>query len=95
MKFIGVREFRNKSSALWKQLNKEKELIVTSNGKPVAILSAVSEENLEENLNAIRQARAIRTVASIQKQSVEKGMDRISAEEIEQEIAAVRRERAS
>ncbi len=47
MKFIAVRDFRTRSSKIWQELAEEKELVITSNGKPIAILSAVSEDNLE------------------------------------------------
>lgn len=90
MKFIGVRDFRNKSAKIWEELNKEKEIIITSNGKPMAILSSVSENNLEEKLSAFRRIRAITAVAELQKKSVERGSDRITLEEINSEVKAER-----
>ena len=48
MRFVSVRELRGKSAAIWKELAEEKDLVVTSNGKPIALLSATSEELLEE-----------------------------------------------
>ncbi|MCG6535056.1 MAG: type II toxin-antitoxin system Phd/YefM family antitoxin, partial [Syntrophales bacterium LBB04] len=59
------------------------------NGRPVAILAAVNESNLEENLSAFRQARAVDAAASLQRRSVEQGTDKITMEEIK----AVRRKR--
>ncbi len=53
----------------------------------------VSEEKLEETLNAIRKARASQAVFSIQTASVQKGKDKLSQKEIEAEIAAVRKKR--
>ncbi|MBA4390906.1 MAG: prevent-host-death protein, partial [Syntrophus sp. (in: bacteria)] len=69
MKFISVRDLRGKSAEVWKNLPTERELIVTSNGRPIAILSAVNESNLEESLSAFRQARAVEAVMSLQHQS--------------------------
>ena len=63
MQFISVRELRNRSAAVWKSLSEEKDLVVTSNGKPIALLSATSDETLEESLGAIRRARAQSAVA--------------------------------
>ena len=94
MKFIGVRDFRNKSSKIWDELNKEKEIIITSNGKPVAILSAVSEGNLEEKLSAFRRARAISAVTALQRNSAQMGTDGISTEDINSEIKAERNKRS-
>ncbi|MCK8602609.1 type II toxin-antitoxin system Phd/YefM family antitoxin [Desulfoferrobacter suflitae] len=94
MKFISVRDLRGKSADVWKELPAEREIVVTSNGRPIAILSAVSESNLEESLSAIRQARAAGAVMSLQRQSVEKGTDSIVMEEIDAEIKEVRKKRA-
>ena len=52
MQFVSVRELRGRSAAVWKALADEKELVVTSNGKPIALLTATSEESLEDSLNA-------------------------------------------
>jgi len=59
MKFISVRDLRGKSAEVWKNLPTEREVVVTSNGRPIAILSAVNESNLEESLSAIRQGEAV------------------------------------
>ena len=90
MKFISVRDLRGKSAEVWKDLPVEREVVVTSNGRPIAIISAVNESNLEESLYAIRQARAAEAVMSLQRRSVERGTDRITMEEIDTEIKAVR-----
>lgn len=95
MKFINARTLRLKSGEVWKSLKNDGDLIVTSNGKPVAILSDVDEDNLEVQLKALRRARAELAVHMIQQRSSEKGLDRITPEEIEAEIKAVRRKRTS
>lgn len=93
MKFISVRDLRGKSAGVWKELPGEREMVITSNGRPIAILAAVNESNLEESLSAFRQARAVEAVARLQRRSVEQGTDRITMEEIDTEIRAVREKR--
>lgn len=93
MRFLSVRDLRGKSAEIWKRLPGEREMIITNNGRPIAILAAVNESNLEESLAAFRQARAVEAVASLQRRSVEQGTDKISMGEIEEEIKAVRRKR--
>jgi prevent-host-death family protein len=90
MRFISVREFRGKSGDVWKKLAEEQELVITSNGKPIAIVSAVSEETLEASLRAIRRARAMTAVEALQRQSAKRGL---RPEDAEAEITAARRER--
>lgn len=95
MKFLSVRDLRGKSAEVWKKLPAEREMIITSNGRPVAILAAITEASLEESLAAFRQARAVEAVASIQRGSVERGTDQITMEEINAEINTVRKKRAA
>jgi prevent-host-death family protein len=94
MRFVSVRDLRGKSADIWRELSDEREMVITSNGRPVAILAAVSESNLEESLAAFRQARAVDAVAALQREAVGSGADSITDAEIQAEIAAVRRARA-
>jgi antitoxin (DNA-binding transcriptional repressor) of toxin-antitoxin stability system len=94
MRFLSVRDLRGKSAQVWKELPDEREMIITSNGRPIAILSAITESNLEESLKAFRQARAVEAVARLQRRSVEQGTDRVTMDEINAEIKAVRKKRA-
>jgi antitoxin (DNA-binding transcriptional repressor) of toxin-antitoxin stability system len=93
MKFISVRDLRGKSAEVWKDLPAEQELVVTNNGRPVAILSAVNESDLEESLSAIRRARAANALMHLQRRSMERGTDSITMGEIDAEIRAVRNKR--
>ena len=93
MKFLSVRDLKTKSSKVWKELEGQKEMIVTSNGRPIALLSSVNENNLEQVLTAFRRARAANAVASIQYESIQKGTDKISLDEINAEIEAARSKR--
>jgi len=93
MKFISVRDLRSKSAQVWKELPQEREMIITNNGRPIAIIAAANDSDLEESLSAFRQARAVEAVASLQRRSVEMGNDKITMDEIDAEIKAVRKKR--
>ncbi len=93
MKFLSVRDLKTKSSQVWKELPDQKEMVITSNGRPIAILSSISENNLEQVLSAFRRARAVEAVASIQYESVRKGTDKMTVAEINNEIKMVRSKR--
>ena len=69
-------------------------MVVTSNGRPIAILTATSESTFEESISALRTARAIEAVADMQRTSVEKGVDRTSLSDINKEIKSVRKKRS-
>lgn len=93
MRFVSVRDFRGKSAQIWKTIQKENDLVITSNGHPVALLSKVSEENLEESLLILRRARALQAVESMQQASVKTKLAALSSQEIDAEIKSVRRSR--
>lgn len=93
MRFVSVRELRERSASIWKALGEEKDMVITSNGKPIALLSATSGESLEESLRALRRARA-QAAAAMQGASLKAGSDRMSLEDINAEIDAARADRA-
>ena len=90
MRFVTVRDLRGRSAEVWRDLAVEYELVVTSNSKPIAILTATSEDTFEQSLREVRRARALHAVSELQQRSVEQGRDRISDKEIDGEIAEVR-----
>lgn len=94
MKFVSVRDFRIRPGDIWKQLKIDKDIVITSNGKPIAILNPVDGENLESSITALRRARALLALEEIQKESVSKGLDKLTEEEIEEEIKSARSERS-
>ena len=92
MKFITVRDLRTSPAQIWKQLPEEQEIVITNNGKPIALLTPTSDVDLEDNLTAVRRARAISAVSKLQKLSAQKGTSTLSLEDINQEISQVRKE---
>jgi antitoxin (DNA-binding transcriptional repressor) of toxin-antitoxin stability system len=93
VKFVTVRDLRGRPGQVWKKLAEERELVLTSNGKPIALLSPVSEDSLERDLAALRKARLAETIRSIQKESKKRFPRGLSLARINAEIAAVRAKR--
>lgn len=94
MVFVSVRDLRSKSGEIWKKIKTEKDMVITSNGRPIALLFQVSADSLEETLAVVRKARAIDAVQVMQSQSIKAGRDRLTLEEINATIDAVRKHRA-
>jgi antitoxin (DNA-binding transcriptional repressor) of toxin-antitoxin stability system len=92
MRFVSVRELSAKPKKIWGQIQDE-EIIITSNGKPVALLSGVTEKSLERTLRSIRRTRALMALEEMQKKSLKMGLNDLSETEIEEEIRAVRKDR--
>jgi len=93
MRFVSVRDLRAKGRQVWRELESEKELVVTSNGRPIALLTGVNEENFEQILRDLRRARALRAIDEMQRASARAGLDRMVDEEIEAEVREARRTR--
>jgi antitoxin (DNA-binding transcriptional repressor) of toxin-antitoxin stability system len=92
MRFISVRDLSTKPKEIWNKIKKE-EVVITSNGKPIALLSGVTEETLEKTIRTIRRSRALVAIEDMQKRSIELGLDKLTDSQIESEIQAVRKSR--
>ena len=93
MRFVNVRELRIRPGEVWKRLRADRELVLTSRGKPIAILANADEDTLEETLASLRRARAQVAVAEIHADSVRLGLDKLTMEQVNEEIDAYRAER--
>jgi antitoxin (DNA-binding transcriptional repressor) of toxin-antitoxin stability system len=91
MKYIATRDLRSNPSAVWETLDEGSEVIVTVNGKPKAIMIK-ADEDLEFLIKAISRAKAELAVERMRLQSLKIGLDSLSEEEIEREIAESRKE---
>ena len=93
MRFLSVRELRGNSARIWRELPKAREMVVTNNGRPVAVLTAVDDDNVEESLAAWRRVRATQAIVDIQQQSMQKGTAELSMDDVDAEIKKVRQDR--
>lgn len=94
MKFLSTRELRNRPGYV-RDLAQKHDLVLTTNGKPIAILLGIEEDELEETTRAIRQAKAQLALSRLRKQAARRGADRMPASAIGAEIRAVRSRRKS
>ena len=93
MRFVSVRDLRNTPAQVWSALESE-DLVLTSNGDPVAIVVKVANGDLLGTVQALRQARAQQSVSRLREQAAALGTARLTDEDIDAEIAASRKERA-
>ena len=93
MKFISSRELRINPGKVWKRMDKAEPLVITSNGKPIALLCETDAESLEETLEQWRQIRFLKALRDSQEAAFVSGAKDFSLEEIDAEIANVRKKR--
>jgi hypothetical protein len=88
MNYIGVSELKQ-TRRMWEMLDSDGELVLTKEGKPGAVILAVTPETLETTVRSIRRARFSDVVARIR---LKKPI--LDESEIEKEIADYRADRA-
>ncbi len=93
MDFITVRDLRIKTGDVWKKLEGEQDLVVTSNGRPIAVMTAVQGNTIEFVLETMRQARARIALKTLRDTTKQKGLEHLSLQDINAEIKTVRHKR--
>jgi len=73
----------------------DREVVVTANGRPFAGMTRVEPDGVEEEILAIRRARARTALSRIRAKAKADGLDRMTMDEIDAIIAKARRERRS
>ena len=91
MKFITVRDLRTTPAQVWKELPEEQEIVITNNGRPIALLTPLSDRDIEETVSAVRRARAATAVKNIRNLATKNGLPDMTMEEINEEIQDYRK----
>jgi antitoxin (DNA-binding transcriptional repressor) of toxin-antitoxin stability system len=92
MNFFTVRDFRSSPKTVWDTLEEQREVVITNNGKPTALMIPIDSNNFEDVLATVRQAGAMRAVTRMQLAAAESDASKLSLDEINAEIAAAREE---
>lgn len=93
MKFLSIREFRGNTAAVRKELDTEREIVLTANGKPFAMLTPVEPDSVEEEVLAIRQARARLAIDRVREHARATGLEGMTMQQVDALIAKTRRAR--
>jgi len=89
--FLSFRELRASTKKIDDMLADDGKIIVTSNGKPKALMLSLSEENFEETLALINQLKLARAINNIRLSAQQSGASEMSLDEINYEIAQARK----
>lgn len=93
MKFISIRDLRSDTAKLRRELQADREIVVTANGRPIAVMTRVGPDNVEDEILAIRRARARAALGRMRARAKAEGLDRLTMDQIDAIVAKVRRER--
>jgi antitoxin (DNA-binding transcriptional repressor) of toxin-antitoxin stability system len=95
MKTVTIRDFRTRPKQVRDALRKEREAVLTANGRPVALMIPVDAGTVDQTLETLRRARGLEALRAIRRESRERGLDRLSNTEIDAIIKSARRTRSS
>ncbi|MGH9317984.1 MAG: prevent-host-death protein [Thermoanaerobaculia bacterium] len=93
MKTFSIRDFRTRPRQAQKALAEAGEALLTSNGRPVALMLRVDGDSLDEAIETLRRARSLQALREIRRGAKARGLDRLSAKQIDAIIAKSRRGR--
>ena len=93
MKFISIRDLRNDTAGLRRDLQADREIVVTANGRPIAIMTRVDPDTVEQEILAIRRARARAALSRMRNRARSEGLDRLTMDQIDDIVARARRDR--
>ena len=93
MNFYSVRDLRTSTKSVWESLAGDGQVVITNNGKPSALMLDLTRDDFEETVRSVRQARAMRAINRMQEAAVKSGLNYMTLDEINAEIAAARKER--
>ena len=90
MIFMSAREFRVNTGKMRRDLDRDEEVVLTANGRPFAIVSAVHPESFDKELRAIRGARARVALERARESAARAGTAEMPMTEIDAIVANVR-----
>ena len=93
MSTISINDLKDQPVGQWFQSVEKGDLVVTSQGKPVAVLLPIHGESLESTLSVLRSVRAVQSLAALQDAAAANGTCELSTKDIDAEIDAARHSR--
>ena len=93
MKFVSIRDLRNDTAGLRRDLQADREIVVTANGRPIAVMTRVDPDTVEQEILAIRRARARAALSRMRDRAGSEALDGLTMDQIDDIVAQTRRDR--
>ena len=93
MDTIAVRDFRINPGKVWRRLRKSGRMIITSTGKPIALLTDIKGQSVEEEVRVDAFARGAVAVSKLREHAQKQGLSRMKPKDIESEFRKSRKNR--
>lgn len=93
MSAISVDDLKKKPASQWLKSAGKGDLIITANGRPVAVLLRIAAASVQSARSLARSVRALQAQATLLQTATANGPTGLSMSGIDAEIAAARRAR--
>jgi prevent-host-death family protein len=90
---ISINDLQKQLADQWLKSANKDDLVVTSQGQPVAVLLPISATSLEPTLSALRSVRAVQAQVALQQAADANGTSGLPMSDIDAEISAARQTR--
>ena len=93
MEFLTIREFTAFPRKTRETLKRNGKIVLTNNGKPSMLVFDITGQDFENLIDTLNRAEAMRLLEEIQMQAVRGGLNSMTMDEIDAEVAAHRRKK--
>jgi len=94
MKTVTIRDLRARPKQVRDALKREREAVLTVNGRSVALMIPVDAGSIDRTLETLRRARALEALRAIRQESQRGGLARMSSTKIDTIITKTRKVRS-
>ena len=91
MEFLSIREFSAYPRKTKETLKRAGKIVLTNNGKPSMLVFDITGQDFENLIDTLNRAEAMRLLEEIQMQALRGGLNSLTMDEIDAEVASQRR----
>ena len=95
MQFLTIRELSKSPAETLTRLSGDGKAVLTNNGKPQALLFKIDGDSFEKTLSMLQKLEFMQNLTEMRLTSMKNGNSKMTLEEINVEISAVRKKRKS
>jgi len=92
-KTVTIRDFRTRPRQVRDALTREREAVLTANGRPVALLIAVDAASMDETIDTLKRARGLEALHAVRAEARRRGLAGMRAKDIDAIITKTRNAR--
>ena len=93
MEFLSIREFTASPRKTRETLKRNGKIVLTNNGKPSMLVFDIAGQDFENIIDTLNRAEAMWLLEEIQMQAVRSGLNNMTMDEIDTEVAASRKKK--